>query len=104
MMNQVVYICEPRGDGSLYQLAERKFGDSHDRRLIDGTITSCGKCVGYCMFQDHPGFLTKQQRQAHNCITKQCMYYAAKPKAEAECSVRFSDCFIGQMTIRRECV
>lgn len=59
-----------------------KQNHTHDRRTIDGTITGCGKCVGYCQFSEHSGFLTKEQRKEHNCIGKECHYYLSKPKAE----------------------
>lgn len=42
----------------------------HHRRCIDGTVTGCGNCVGYCQFRDHPGYLTKDLRKQHDCIKK----------------------------------
>ena len=55
--------------------------NTHDRRTINGIITGCGKCIGYCRFSEHSGFLTKEQRKEHNCIGKGCHYYLPKPKA-----------------------
>ncbi len=52
----------------------------HHRRCIDGRITGCGNCVGYCSFRDHPGYLTKDLRKKHDCIKKACNYYVPKAK------------------------
>ena len=52
----------------------------HHRRCIDGRITGCGNCVGYCNFRDHPGYLTKDLRKKHDCIKKGCNYYVSKTK------------------------
>ena len=52
----------------------------YTRRCINGNIVGCNKCVGYCQFEGHSGFLTNQQRQQHDCIGKECRYYIAKPK------------------------
>ena len=65
-----------------YSYYDRKQNHTHNRRCIDGTVTGCGKCVGYCQFSEHSGFLTKQQRKEHNCIGKGCYYYLPKPKTE----------------------
>ncbi len=48
---------------------------NHTRRCIDGKITGSGKCVGYCTFYEHEGFLTRQLRQEHDCLKKGCRYY-----------------------------
>ncbi len=63
-----------------YQKAEERFGDGHNRKCIDGRITGCGKCVGYCKYSGHPGFLTEAQRAKHNCIGNCCNYYLPKPE------------------------
>ena len=65
-----------------YSSLDRKQNHTHNRRTIDGSITGCGKCVGYCQFSDHSGFLTKEQRKEHDCIGKGCHYYIPKPKTE----------------------
>ncbi len=54
----------------------------HNRICINGTITGSGNCVGYCKYAAHPGFLTRKQRQEHNCLGKGCFYYVAKPRRE----------------------
>ena len=65
-----------------YSYFDRKQNHTHNRRTIDGTITGCSKCVGYCQFSEHSGFLTEEQRKEHNCIGKGCHYYLSKPKTE----------------------
>lgn len=63
-----------------YSYYEEKCGNSKDRRCIDGHITGSGNCVGYCMYDVHSGFLTKELREAHNCIENGCFYYLQKVK------------------------
>ena len=53
---------------------------SNDRRCINGKVTGSNKCVGYCQYYGHPGFLTKEQRKQHDCIRKKCDYYVEKQK------------------------
>lgn len=53
----------------------------HRRRCIDGKITGCGNCVGFCKFNGHPGYLTKELRKKHDCIKKACHYYVPKAKS-----------------------
>lgn len=65
---------------STYDFYEKKAHSIHNRRCIDGKITGCGNCVGYCQYEMHPGFLTKELRQEHNCIKKGCYYYIPKPR------------------------
>lgn len=67
-----------------YEMHERTCRDTYNRRCIDGSITGCGKCVGYCEFADHPGYLTKEMRREHNCIKKGCHYYRRKEKHVAD--------------------
>ena len=67
-----------------YDYFDRKQKNSYNRRCIDGHITGCGKCIGYCTYQEHSGFLTKQLRKEHNCINKGCFYYLPKPKYEKQ--------------------
>ena len=52
----------------------------HIRKCIDGSVTGCGKCVGYCNYRGHPGYLTKELRRQHNCVKKSCRYYESKEK------------------------
>ncbi len=63
-----------------YLVMEKKSPDPHHRRCIDGKITGCGKCVGYCKFHGHPGYLTDSLRKKHDCLTKNCFYYVPKKK------------------------
>ena len=77
-MENLVYIT----DNNLYTYYEKKSGSHTNRRCIDGSITGCGKCVGYCQYREHPGFLTKIQREEHDCINKKCSYYIPKPQRD----------------------
>ena len=58
-----------------YEKRERK---KYTRRSIDGKMVSCTKCVGYCCYEEHEGFLTTMQRDSHDCIEKECIYYLPK--------------------------
>ena len=50
----------------------------YNRRCIDGHITGIGNCVGYCLYEGHPGYLTKSLRKEHDCIKKNCYHYEPK--------------------------
>lgn len=63
-----------------YEQYEKKCRSKYDRRCIDNSITGCNRCVGYCQYAEHPGFLTEELRKKHNCIGKRCFHYVAKPK------------------------
>lgn len=63
-----------------YRTFEETMKTPHRRKCIDGRITGCGNCVGYCQYNEHPGYLTKELRKAHNCIKKSCNYYLPKEK------------------------
>ena len=67
-----------------YSNREKAYGSPHHRKLIDGNRTGCGKCVGYCSFCEHPGYLTKELRKQHDCIKKGCHYYVPKEKEKVE--------------------
>ncbi len=76
MMNTRVYTTE----NNQYEHFEKLSPSSFTRRCIDNTITGSNKCVGYCQYSGHPGFLTDKQRKEHNCIGKQCYHYLPKPQ------------------------
>ena len=63
-----------------YRSYEAKMQQPHRRRCIDGKITGCGNCIGYCQYREHPGYLTKELRKQHNCIKKGCRYYLPKER------------------------
>ena len=63
----------------LYKQYEAKYGSKHNRKCINGKITGCGNCVGFCKYSGHPGFLTSKMRERHGCINKGCFYYVGKP-------------------------
>ena len=63
-----------------YHTYDSRHKSAHNRTCIDGTITGSGKCVGYCEYDIHPGFLTEKLRTKHSCLEKNCIYYIPKPK------------------------
>lgn len=63
-----------------YLYYEKQENSSHNRRCIDGHITGCGKCVGYCQYVGHSGYLTQELRRKHDCLGKGCFYYLPKIK------------------------
>lgn len=86
-MYEITYLSNP----NRYAQYEKQNQLNHNRRCIDGTVTGCNKCVGYCQYREHPGFLTEKQRLEHKCIEKQCFYYIPKPQKEKEMSNHFVD-------------
>lgn len=66
----------------LYEYYERRSHSRINRICIDGRVTGCGKCVGYCQYSGHPGFLTKALRKQHDCVSKNCYHYVSKPLKE----------------------
>lgn len=79
-MDNIVYSTEQ----NQYANLEKPYGNSHKRRCIDNKITGCNKCVGYCQYSEHPGFLTESHIKQRNCISKGCHYFIAKPKSTKE--------------------
>jgi len=64
--------------GNHYERIE-EFQSGYNRTCINGRVTGCGKCVGYCQYEGHPGYLTEQLRREHKCLEKECFYYLQKP-------------------------
>lgn len=73
-----------------YSYYAERSKDKYNRRCIDGSITGCGNCVGYCQYAEHRGFLTEKQRHEHNCLGKSCFYYLPKTKQKNNVSKRTS--------------
>lgn len=69
-------------ENNLYAYYEGRSRSRINRICIDGRVTGCGKCVGYCQYSGHPGFLTKALRKQHNCISRNCHHYVSKPLKE----------------------
>lgn len=67
---------------SLYREIEEKTIKNFNLRCIDGSVHGCGKCVGYCSYDRHAGFLTPEMQKEHQCIEKGCYYYYPKPAAQ----------------------
>lgn len=86
-MYTTVYSTKP----NRYEHYEKQSKSKYSRRCIDGSITGCNKCVGYCQYNGHSGFLTREQRAEHNCIGKGCFYYIPKPKYEEKKYERITD-------------
>ncbi len=63
-----------------YRKYEFHEGENHTRRCIDGSITGSNKCVGYCLCELHPGFLTDRHRRTRGCRKKGCDYYVEKTR------------------------
>ena len=78
--NEVVYMS----NGNNYQRIDGHHASPHHRRCIDGKITGCGNCVGYCQYSEHPGYLTKELRKRHDCINKGCYHYIPKTPVRKE--------------------
>lgn len=57
---------------------EKNYISKYNRRCINGKITSKNNCVGFCQYEAHTGFLTKDLREKHDCISKGCIHYIAK--------------------------
>ena len=73
-MNEIVYTSiETR-----YASFERQSPSQYIRRCIDNSRTGSNKCVGYCQYSEHPGFLTAELRKKHDCINKRCCHYIPK--------------------------
>lgn len=69
-------------ENNLYAYYEGRSHSRINRICIDGRVTGCGKCVGYCQYSGHPGFLTRDLRKQHNCIGRGCYYYVSRPRKE----------------------
>ena len=67
-----------------YLYYEEQYKGSHNRKCIDGRIIGSSKCVGYCQFKDHSGYLTKKQMKEHGCLKKECFHYLPKLKNDIE--------------------
>ena len=75
-MNDIIYTAKDY----LYKQYESLSNSQYSRRTIDGKTVGSNKCVGYCSYNQHPGFLTKELRKNHNCLKKECNYYFNKIK------------------------
>lgn len=65
-----------------YTYYDSRYPNTYSRRCIDGSTVGCNKCVGYCQYEGHEGFLTEKHRKAHDCLGKECFHYLPKPRAE----------------------
>ena len=65
-----------------YAYYDGLYSSPHHRRCIDGSITGSSKCVGYCEYSEHKGFLSEKLRNERNCIEKGCYYYLPKQQCQ----------------------
>lgn len=63
-----------------YNTYDAKYTSTFNRPCIDGKISGCGKCVAYCSYEGHPGFLTDELQKKKNCIEKGCRHFIQKPR------------------------
>ena len=73
-MTDIIYTSTP----NKYDEYIDSLSINHTVKTIDGRKASSSKCIGYCSYHGHPGFITKEQRMHHNCTKNQCDYYIAK--------------------------
>lgn len=67
---------------SVYREMMLRTIDGYNLRCIDGAIHGSSKCVGYCSYQGHSGFLTSDHVREHQCIEKGCYYHYTKPNVD----------------------
>ena len=81
-VKELTEIC--RNAQEQYALYEQHSPSKYTRQCIDHTITGCNKCLGYCRYDGHPGFLTERHIREHECLQKDCFYFLQKPKKPSE--------------------
>ena len=86
-MESIIYSSSE----NTYAEYEKGSPSTYTRRSITGTVVGCNKCVGYCKYHGHPGFLTKEQRRQHDCLNKGCYYYIEKQKERRPVSSAIKD-------------
>lgn len=66
-----------------YEKLEKRYGENnYNRKSITGSTVGCSRCVGYCMYEGHRGYLTAELRKEHDCLGKGCYHYIEKPRRE----------------------
>ncbi len=63
-----------------YRVIDKRFGSVTNKRCIDGRITGSNKCIGFCNYADHPGYVTSEIAQKHMCFEKGCGYFIQKTR------------------------
>lgn len=63
-----------------YEEMEKPHRQSFVRPLINGSRCGSAKCLGYCHFDEHPGFLNQKLLRKHQCLEKDCKYFQPKPR------------------------
>lgn len=77
MTNNIFYSSDFGGNEY-----EKQHSGGYNRKTIDGKTVGCSRCVGYCRYDGHPGYLTAELRKKHNCCKKNCNYYISKPRRQ----------------------
>ncbi len=69
-------------EASVYREMAARTARGFNLRCIDGALRGRSKCVGFCAYECHPGFLTVQQEREHQCHEKGCFYHHPKPAVQ----------------------
>ncbi len=69
-------------EASVYREMADRTARGFNLRCMDGTLRGRSKCVGFCAYEQHPGFLTARQEREHQCHEKGCFYHHAKPAVQ----------------------
>ena len=64
----------------LYAEMEKRYGHGHELKTLERKFTASSKCIGFCLYDRHPGFVTTTIMQAHHCWERDCLYFLEKPK------------------------
>ena len=75
-----VYAGRDGGQFELYARMEERYGRGHERRDIDRKYTASSKCIGCCLYEEHPGFVTEKIMAKHRCLEQDCRHFLPKPK------------------------
>lgn len=73
-----IYIMEMYYNSFCYDDFNYRFGTPSHKKCIDGRFTGSNKCCAFCNYAGHPGYLTKDHIERHECIEKKCLYYIEK--------------------------
>ncbi len=71
-------------DTNSYGYYLEHYGTKYEKPAFNGKTVGTNKCVGFCRYNGHRGFITKDLRKQHNCCKKGCAFYVPKSKASNE--------------------
>lgn len=75
-----IYAAREGSRYELYMEMEERYGRGHERRCINRKYTASCKCTGFCLYEKHPGFLTRVLMEEHRCCERDCLYFLARPR------------------------